>query len=87
MDSKFDAICGITEEELYQYFAEPLTSGQLFTINGQYLVDIPFDCLYWSPYEGSEEDNIVRNEKLKRLIDEVEYELEKETYLRNRRVV
>ena len=27
MDSKFDAICGITEEELYQYFAEPLTSG------------------------------------------------------------
>ena len=51
------------------------------------MVDIPFDCLYWSPYEGSEEDNIVRNEKLKRLIDEVEYELEKETYLRNRRVV
>ena len=24
MDSKFDAICGITEEELYQYFAEPI---------------------------------------------------------------
>ena len=37
--------------------------------------------------EDSEEDYIVRNEKLKRLIDEVEYELEKETYLRNRRVV
>lgn len=25
MDSKFDAICGITEEELYKYFAEPIT--------------------------------------------------------------
>ena len=25
MDSKFDAICGITEEELYQYFAEPIS--------------------------------------------------------------
>ena len=25
MDSKFDAICGIIEEELYQYFAEPIT--------------------------------------------------------------
>ena len=37
--------------------------------------------------DDSEEDYIVRNEKLKRLIDEVEYELEKETYLRNRRVV
>ena len=37
--------------------------------------------------EDSEEDYIVRNEKLKRLIDEVEFELEKETYLRNRRVV
>ena len=24
MDSKFDAICGITEEELYNYFAEPI---------------------------------------------------------------
>jgi hypothetical protein len=24
MDSKFDAICGITEEELYYYFAEPI---------------------------------------------------------------
>ena len=24
MDSKFDAICGITEEELYRYFAEPI---------------------------------------------------------------
>ena len=24
MDSKFDAICGITEEELYQYFVEPI---------------------------------------------------------------
>ena len=24
MDSKFDAICGITEEELYQYFEEPI---------------------------------------------------------------
>ena len=24
MDSKFDTICGITEEELYQYFAEPI---------------------------------------------------------------
>ena len=37
--------------------------------------------------EDSEEDYIVRNEKFKRLIDEVEYELKKETYLRNRRVV
>ena len=36
------------------------------------------DWLSWSPYEDSEEDIIVRNEKLKRLIDEVEYELEKE---------
>lgn len=24
MDSKFDAVCGITEEELYSYFAEPI---------------------------------------------------------------
>ena len=41
-------------------------------------MDIPFDWLCWSPYEDSEEDIIVRNEKLKRLIDEVECELEKE---------
>ena len=24
MDSRYDAICGITEEELYSYFAEPI---------------------------------------------------------------
>ena len=49
-----------------------------FEAIASYLVDIPFDWLCWSPYEDSEEDIIVRNEKLKRLIDEVECELEKE---------